>query len=126
MIEDEDDDSGEVVEGYWEKVFGYISENQVDTRWILRYPNDSRAHGSLRIVSHPDLKPGYLRAYSSFVTSRRPKTPNEIVKAVEEYKMHETELEVYSIDEHIETFERVLEDRYQSLEKIFNVKIFGR
>lgn len=126
MVEDEDDDSGEVIEGYWEKVFGYVSENQVDARWILRYPNDSRAHGSLRIVSHPDLKPGYLRAYSTFVTSRRPKTREEIEKAVEEYKMQETELEIYSIDEHIETLERVLEDRYQELEKIFNVKVFGR
>lgn len=126
MVEDEEDDSGELIEGFWERVFGYVTENRIDARWILRYPNDTRAHGSLRIVSHPDLKPGYLRAYSSFVTSRRPKTKKEIEQTVKEYQMQETELEIYSIDEHIETFDRVIEDRYQELEKIFNVKIFGR
>jgi len=114
----------EIEDRNWEKVHGYITENEVDVRWILRQPDDPKAHGSLRIVSHPDLKPGYLRAFVSFVTGRRPKTPEEIAFALDEYKMEETELEIYSIDEHITTVDRTLEDRFQDLEKLFGISIF--
>lgn len=108
----------------WEKVHGYVTENDVDVRWILKEDGDSRAHGSLRIVSHPDLKPGYLRAFVSFVTGRRPKTAEEIAFTLDEYKMEEKELEIYSIDDHITTSDSEMEDRYQDLEKLFDVKIF--
>lgn len=114
----------EEIKRNWEKVHGFVSENDVDVRWILKEDGDSRAHGSLRIVSHPDLKPGYLRAFVSFVTGRRPKTPEEIAYTLEKYKMEEHELEVYSIDEHITTVENTVEDRFQDLEKLFDVKIF--
>lgn len=116
--------SEQTIKRNWEKVLGYVTENEVDVRWILKEEGDNRAHGSLRIVSHPDLKPGYLRAFISLVTKRRPKTPEEIAFALEEYKMEETELEIYSIDEHIETFEQEIEDRFQDLEKLLDVKIF--
>lgn len=124
MTEDEDDDSGEVIQGYWEKVRGFISENEIDVRWILRMPNDPRAYGSLRIVSHPDLKPGYLRAFSSIVVSRKPKTEEEIKNTIDQYQMDIPELEIYTLTEHIETYDTTYEDRYQELEKLFNVKIF--
>lgn len=115
---------GKIIKRNWEKVHGYVSENDIDVRWILKEDGDDRAHGSLRIVSHPDLKPGYLRAFVSFVTSRRPKTKEEILNDLEKYQMDEKELEIYSVDEHVETFENEVEDRYQDLEKLFDVKIF--
>ena len=111
-------------DAYWEKLRGYVTENKVDSRWILRRRNDERAHGSLRIVSHPDLKPGYLRAFVSFVTTRRDKTEEEILQTINDYQVQETELEIYSINEHIETVEREFEDTYQNLEKLFDVNIF--
>lgn len=114
----------EIEDRHWEKVHGYITENDLDVRWILRQPNDASAHGSLRIVSHPDLKPGFLRAFVSFVTSRRKKTPEEIAFTMEEYKMDEKELEVYSIDEHVITSDNTIEDRFQDLEKLFGISIF--
>jgi hypothetical protein len=117
-------DEGTTIKRNWEKVHGYVTENEVDVRWILKEDGDDRAHGSLRIVSHPDLKPGFLRAFISLVTKRRPKTPEEIAQALDAYKMEETELEIYSIDEHIETFDNTVEDRFQDLEKLFDVKIF--
>lgn len=120
----DNNDQGTVIKRNWEKVHGYVTENEIDVRWILREDGDSRAHGSLRIVSHPDLKAGYLRAFVSFVTSRKPKTPEEIAITLDEYKIEDTELEIYSIDEHIETFDNEIEDRYQDLEKLFDVKIF--
>ena len=110
---------------YWDRVIGFSSENKVDARWVLRDPKDDKSHGSLRIVSHPDLKPGYLRAFCSFVISRRPKTPEEIAKSVEDYQMEEIELEVYSVDEHIETNKIEYEAPLRELEEKFQVKVFG-
>ena len=72
---------------FWDRVHGIMSEHDIDARWILRSTWDDKAHGSLRIVSHPDLKPGYLKAYAAFVTSRRPKNSQEMEQSVEEYKM---------------------------------------
>jgi len=114
---------------FWEKIpfYSYVSEFDVDSRWILRAENDIKAYGSLRIFSAPDLnemKPGYLRAVCSMVTSRRPKTEEEKRKTLKKYKMEEIELEVYSVDEHIETNELVHEGTWKDLEKLFNVNIF--
>lgn len=116
----------EEIKRYWERVRGFISENEVDARWILRQDGDDRAWGSLRIVSHPDLKPGYLRSYCSFVTARRPKTPEEIAQSVEDYQMEEVELEVYSVKEHVVTKEIEHEAPLRELEQRYGVKIFGK
>jgi hypothetical protein len=114
----------EVNEFYWERIRGFISENDVDARWILRKHDDNKAHGSLRIVSHPDLKYGYLRAFWTLVTKRRPKTEEEILKTVEELQMDIKELELYSVDEHIETTSRIIEEPLRKLEELFGVDIF--
>ena len=111
---------------YWDEVIGYISEYKVDKRWTLRSNIDDKAHGSLRIVSHPDLKAGHLRAMVSFVISRKPKTQEEIEFVMEEYQMTLIELEAYSFDENIVTRDIEHVDTYQELEKRFGVEIFRR
>lgn len=110
---------------YWERVHGIVTEHDIDARWILRSNWDEKAHGSLRIVSHPDLRPGYLKAFASFVTSRRPKTKEEIEQSVEDYKMDVVELEVYSVDEHVivEHMPEFVAPK-QEIERVYNVKIF--
>ena len=110
---------------YWDRVRGFVTELDIDARWILRSNIDDMAHGSLRIVSHPDLKPGYLKAFCSFVISRKPKSPEEIEQSVEDFKMDVVELEVYSVNEHIVTKqmpEYIAPKR--DIEKTYNVKIF--
>ena len=118
----------EIKEKYWERRPYVASEFKIDARWIFREvddPNDPpKAWGSLRIVSHPDLRPGYLKAYSSFVTSRRPKTEEEIEQTKDAYKMEDIELEVYSVDEHITTQDFELIDTKRNLEERFGVTIF--
>jgi len=109
---------------YWERIRGFVSENEVDARWKLRKKNDYRTYGSLRIVSHPDLKPGYLRSFITIVTNIEPKTDAELLKAVEDYQMEETELEVYSVDEDIETDIQAYEAPFKELENLYGVKIF--
>lgn len=111
---------------YWEEVIGFVSENKIDKRWTLRSNIDDNAHGSLRIVSHPDLKPGHLRAIVSLVKSRSPKTKKEIELLMEEYKMSKIELEAYSIDENIETIDTIYSDTYQEIETMFGIEIFKR
>jgi len=66
---------------YWDRIRGYVSELRVDARWILRQNETDKPLGSLRIVSHPDLRPGYLRSIFTQVTSIKPKTKEEIYKA---------------------------------------------
>jgi hypothetical protein len=117
-------EEGRTYNRFWERVIGFTSEYRVDKRWILREEGDSRAFGSLRIVSHPDLKPGYLRSFCTFVVSRKPKSTEEIAKSIEEYQMEEIELEVYSVNENIETKVIEYEAPYQELQKKFGVKIF--
>lgn len=114
-------------EKYWKRIEGFLSENDIDARWILKSkdPEDERAYGSLRIVSLPDLKPGYLRAFYDVVVSRRPKTDEELRETVEKYRIDVLDLDYYSIDEHVETRQIVHEDRKQELEKNFGVKVFG-
>jgi len=109
---------------YWERVRGFISENKIDARWKLRKHNDFRTYGSLRIVSHPDLKPGYLRSLLTIVTEIDSKTDAQILKAVEDYQMNETELEVYSVDEDVKTEMQTYEAPFAELEKLYGVKIF--
>lgn len=113
---------------YWERRHGFTSEFQIDARWILHEENDPhdppKAWGSLRIVSFPNLRPGYLKAIATFVTARRPKTQKEIEQTIEDYQMEETELEVYSIDEHVTTQIMEHEAPKRDLEELFNVKIF--
>lgn len=108
---------------YWDRVRGFVSELRVDARWILR-GDDGKPYGSLRIVSHPDLKPGYLRAYFTYVTSINPKTKKEKLQTVEDYEIELSELEVYSIDDTINTENKIYEAPMQELQKLFNIKIF--
>ncbi len=109
---------------FWEEITGFSTEFDVDKRWILRADNDTRAHGSLRIVSHPNCKYGHLKAYMSIVTKRTQKTQEEIDFVIEEYKMDENQLEVYSLTEHLETWEREYEAPVKELEEMFGVDIF--
>lgn len=109
---------------YWDRVKGFVTELRVDGRWVLRGNDDDNPLGSLRIVSHPDLKPGHLRAIFSFMTSIRPKSQEEKLQTTEDYQMEITELEVYSIHDEIKTENEKFEAPYKELEKMFNVKVF--
>ena len=109
---------------YWERVRGYVTELRVDSRWILKKEGDDRSYGSLRIVSHPDLKPGYLRAIFTYVTSTRVKSYSEKIKTTEDYLIELGELEAYSIDDDIQTKTDIIEDTNKNLSALFAVKIF--
>lgn len=109
---------------FWEEITGFASEFDVDKRWILRAENDTRAHGSLRIVSHPNCKYGHLKSFMSMVTKRIPKTEKEIDNAIENYQMDENQLEIYSLNEHIETWNKEYEAPVKELEDLFGVNIF--
>lgn len=111
---------------YWERIpeHVYRSEHEIDARWIMRSNLDDKGHGSLRIVSSPDLSGGYLRAYCELITTRRPKPKELVVKMIEEYNIEEKEFELYSLHEDIQTKVLEYEDTIQELEKMFNVKIF--
>jgi len=109
---------------YWDRIRGYVSELRVDARWVLRNINDNKSYGSLRIVSHPDLPPGYLRAFFTYVSSIRKKSQAEKMKTVEDFQMEITELEVYSIDDDIKTETIKYEAPFKELENMFGVKVF--
>jgi len=109
---------------YWDRVRGYVSELRVDARWILRKEDDDKPYGSLRIVSHPDLPAGHLRAIFTYVTRIRPKTREEKMKTIEDYQMELIELEVYSISEEIKTENKTYEAPFKELQELFGVKIF--
>jgi hypothetical protein len=109
---------------YWDRVRGFISENRIDARWVLREENTDKPYGSLRIVSHPDLPPGHLRSIFRFVVNRHTRDDFEMIKATEDYQMSLTDLEVYSVDEETQTEEDSLVDIPKRLEEIFDVKIF--
>jgi hypothetical protein len=111
---------------YWDRLRGYVTELRVDARWILRKEEDDKPYGSLRIVSHPDLKPGYLRAIFTYVTKIRPKSREEKLQTIEDYQMEITELEVYSISEDIKTENKTYEAPYKELEELFGVKVFEK
>jgi hypothetical protein len=109
---------------YWDRLKGYVTELRVDARWILRQNETDKPLGSLRIVSHPDLQPGYLRTFFTYVTSIRRKTIEEKIKTIEDYQMDANELEVYSINEDIETESITEEAPFKKLEETYGIKIF--
>jgi len=111
---------------YWDRLKGFVTELRVDARWVLRNEDDDKPYGSLRIVSHPDLQPGYLRAIFTYVTSIKEKSDEEIIQTKEDYQMEDTELEVYSIDEKIDTENKTYEAPFKELEELFGVKIFQK
>jgi len=109
---------------YWDRIKGYVTELRVDGRWILRNNDNDKPYGSLRIVSHPDLPPGYLRGIFTYVTKIRPKSKYEKIQTIEDYDMELTELEVFSIDDDIQTQNKTIEAPYKELEEKFGVKVF--
>lgn len=109
---------------YWEEIHGFVSEWKIDKRWKLRKKDDDRTYGSLRIVNHIDLKPGYLRSIYTTVVDIEPKSKNQIVKTIEDYQMEEIELEVYSVNEEIKTETQTYEAPFKELEQLFGVKVF--
>ncbi len=111
---------------YWDRLRGFVTELRVDARWVLREEETEKPYGSLRIVSHPDLPPGQLRAIFNYVTTIEDKSNAQKMQATEDYQMELTELEVYSIDEKIETKTETIEAPYKELEKIFSVKVFQK
>ena len=111
---------------YWDRLQGYVTELRVDARWVLRGLTDKKSYGSLRIVSHPDLPPGQLRAYFTYVTTIKPKTKEQKIKAIEDYKMEITELEVYSISDDIKTETKTYVAAFKDLNDMFGVDIFEK
>lgn len=109
---------------FWDRLRGFITEHRVDARWVLKENETERPLGSLRIVSHPDLQPGYLRAVFTYVTSIREKSKEEKLKTIEDYQMEIEELEVYSIHDETETETKNYEAPFSELEELFDLKIF--
>lgn len=109
---------------YWEEYDDFVSENKVDKRWILKSNKDDKSYGSLRVVSHPDLRPGYLRSIYTVVTSISKRTKADIMKTISDYQMDVVELEVYNIKDDIKTETTQFEAPYRQLEELFKVKIF--
>jgi len=109
---------------YWDRITGFFTELRVDARWILRENETEKPYGSLRIASHPDLPPGHLRSIFLFVTNKKEKSEQEIIKTIEDYQIDETELEVYAVDEEMFTETKILEAPKKELEDLFQIKIF--
>lgn len=114
----------QVISKAWKRKIGFVSEHKIDARWVLYAEGDTKPHGSLRIVSHPDLPPGHVRAYCSIVTKRTPKTREEIEQTVVNHDITQEELELYSIDEHLELWETRDQGPLYQLEKTYGVKVF--
>lgn len=113
-----------VIQKKWQRKVGYVSEFEIDARWVLYDEGDPRPQGSLRLVSHPDLPPGHLKSFCSIVIGRRPKTEQEIVDTIVKHDMTQEELELYSIDEHLEIWETTDQGPMYKLEKTYGVKVF--
>ncbi len=111
-------------EFYWERIHGYYTENKPDARWKLRKVGDNRCWGGLRIVGHPDLNPGELRAIYSVVTEIKPKSKEDVIKTIEDFQMELTELEVFSVDEDREVDTTEYVDQLRNLQELFGVKVF--
>lgn len=109
---------------YWDRLRGFVTELRVDARWVLRDEETDKPYGSLRIVSHPDLPPGHLRALFTYVVDISEKNEAQKMQATEDYQMEMTELEVYSVNENIKTETEKVEAPYKELEQIFGVKVF--
>ena len=108
---------------YWERQKGFATEFRIDARWHLKKENSDAVQGALRIVSHPDLKPGYFRAYISLVKNISQRKRSEILKMIEDNKMSEIELEIYSVKDNFDVDNQVIEDTLKNLENMFTVKI---
>jgi hypothetical protein len=111
---------------YWEKLSGFPTEHRVDARWILKQTQSQKPCGSLRVVSHPDLPPGHLRAVFTYMVTVRNKSREEKIQTVEDYQVDHDELEVYSISEDIKTDQTKLEAPLSEIEETFGVKIFNK
>lgn len=111
---------------YWDRITGFASEFKIDARWLLRQEGNDAVQGSLRIVSHPDLRPGYFRAYISLVENIEQRKANEILKLIEDNKMSEIELEVYSAKDKFNVNNQTIEDTLKNIETMFGVKVFGK
>jgi hypothetical protein len=111
---------------YWDRLKGYVTENRIDSRFILRDKYTEEPYGSLRIVSHPDLPPGQLRTIFYYVVKKEKKTDHEILKTIEDYQLDITDLEIFSIDENIETEKIIHIDYINKIEELFNVKVIER
>ena len=111
---------------YWDRLRGYVTELRVDSRWVLKNSDTDKSYGSLRIASHPDLRPGYLRAIFTYVTTIRRKTNNEKLKTIEDYQMEIAELEVYSVTDDIQTETKTYEAPFKELQDMFGVDIFEK
>lgn len=109
---------------YWDRIKGFATELRVDARWVLRNSDTEKSYGSLRIVSHPDLPPGHLRAIFTYVLSIRKKTREEKLQTIEDYQMEITELEVYSISDDTKTETVTYEASLKELQEMFGVKVF--
>jgi hypothetical protein len=109
---------------YWDRIKGFVSENRVDARWVLRNSDTDKSYGSLRIVSHPDLPAGHLRAIFTYVLSIRKKTREEKMQTIEDYQMEIAELEVYSIGDDMQTETKTYEAPLRELQELFGVKVF--
>ena len=77
-------------------------------------------------MSHPDLPPGQLRAYFTYVTTIKPKTKEQKIKAIEDYQMEITEMEVYSIGDDIKTETKTYVAPFKELNEMFGVEIFDK
>jgi hypothetical protein len=109
---------------YWDRLRGFVTELRVDARWVLRDEQTDKPFGSLRIVSHPDLPAGHLRAVFTYVVDISEKNEGQKMQATEDYQMKLEELEVYSVDDDIKTETEKIEAPYKELEQIFDVKVF--
>lgn len=107
---------------YWDEVTGFFSEFKIDSRWTLRDESDT-PYGSLRVVSHPNLPPGHLRSIFTYITKKSEKTKSEILQTVEDYLIDIKELEVFSIDEHVETNTSIYDAPLREIEELFGVKV---
>lgn len=111
---------------YWDRIRGYVSEMRVDSRWILRDEENDKPYGSLRIVSHPDLPPGHLRSIFYYVINKKKKSDYEILQTIEDYQLEMTDLEIFSVDENIETEKDIYEAPLRELEDLYGIKVFGK
>lgn len=115
----------QVIQKKWKRKIGFVSEFNIDARWVLYAEGDPRPQGSLRIVSFPNLLPGHLMCFCSIVIKRTPKTEEELISTIVNHDISEEELELYSIDEHIETWDLTESAPSFKLEKTYGVKIFN-
>ncbi len=111
---------------HWERQNGHVSEFKVDSRWVLRENGTEEMLGHLRIVSHPDLKPGYMRSFFTYIISIENKSRIQQLQAIEDYQMTLVELEAYSVDKEYVTEKLEYDAPFKELETSYGVKVFGK